>query len=143
MSYDHSKLQDVSRELYREHDWKMPEGFADHSKRDPRNFTLAQWQEAKRQNKDPRETIDALRDSWAISDNRATFSHALNERGLYLARGDRRGFVAIDTDGKIHSISKKTKIKPDQLQSRLGDPAELPGVEQARQNMARDIGVMI
>lgn len=140
---DWHKTQDVSRELYREHGWKMPEGFADRSKRDPRNFTLDQWQEAKRQGKDPRKTIDALRDSWAISDNRATFSHALNERGFYLARGDRRGFVAIDTDGKIHSVSKKSKIKPKELQDRLGDPAELPNIEQAKDDMVRDMGAML
>lgn len=143
MSFDRDKLQDVSRELYREHGWRMPEGFADRSKRDPRNFTLAQWQEAKRQGKDPRETIDALQDSWAISDNRAAFDHALRERGFYLARGDRRGFVAIDTDGTIHSISKKAKIKPKELQGRLGDPNDLQSVEQVKDQMAQDMGHML
>jgi len=143
MSFDREKLQDVSRELYYSHGWKMPPGFADRSKRDPRNFTLDQWQEAKRADKDPRDTIDALRDSWAISDSRNSFSQALNERGYYLARGDRRGFVAIDRDGTVHSISRKAKIKPKELHDRLGDPADLPSIDQAKEAMAQDMSHML
>lgn len=140
---DWHKMQDVSRELYREHGWRMPDGFADRSKRDPRNYSLADWQQAKRHDKHPHEIKDAISDSWGISDNVLTFSHALKERGYYLARGDRRGFVAVDTDGEVHSIAKKAGVRTKQVEERLGDPADLPNIEQARDEMARDMGAML
>jgi hypothetical protein len=49
------KLRDVSRELYLEHQWKMPRGLMNSAERDPSNFTLAEWQQAKRAGIDARE----------------------------------------------------------------------------------------
>lgn len=143
MSFDREKLQEVSRELYREHGWRMPEGFADRSKRDPRNYDLAEWQQAKRHEKHPDEVREAISDSWAISDSVQTFSHALKERGFYLAQGDRRGFVAVDTDGEVHSIARRAGIKTKQVSERLGDPSELPSIEDARDAMAQDMSQML
>ena len=143
MSFDRDKLQEVSRELYREHGWRMPEGFADRSKRDPRNYNLAEWQQAKRHEKHPDEVREAISDSWAISDSVQTFSHALKERGFYLAQGNRRGFVAVDTDGEVHSIARRAEIKTKQVNERLGDPSELPNVEAARDAMAQDMNQML
>ncbi len=143
MSFDREKLQEVSRELYREHGWRMPEGFADRSKRDPRNYNLAEWQQAKRHEKHPDEVREAISDSWAISDSVQTFSHALKERGFYLAQGDRRGFVAVDTDGEVHSIARRAGIKTKQVNERLGDPSSLPNVDSARDAMAQDMSQML
>ncbi len=143
MSFDREKLQEVSRELYREHGWRMPEGFADRSKRDPRNYNLAEWQQAKRHEKHPDEVREAISDSWAISDSVQTFSHALKERGFYLAQGDRRGFVAVDTDGEVHSIARRAGIKTKQVNERLGDPSSLPNVDAARDAMAQDMSQML
>lgn len=47
------KLQDVSRQLYREHGWAMPRGLADSKERNPLNFTRAEWEQAKRARQDP------------------------------------------------------------------------------------------
>ncbi len=47
LSHSKRKLQDVARDLYLEHGWKMPRGLAVSGERDPRNFTLEQWQQAK------------------------------------------------------------------------------------------------
>lgn len=143
MSYDRMKMQDVARELYREHGWRMPAGLADRSKSDPRNYTLADWQQAKRNDKHPHEITDAISDSWSISDSIGTFSHALKERGLYLARGDRRGFVAVDTDGEVHSIARKAGVKTKKVKERLGDPNDLPSVEQSKDEMAKNMGDML
>ena len=85
------KLMEISRDLYVQHGWKMPEGMIDRNNRDPRNFTLAQWQQAKRIGKNPKEIKRAFQEAWAISDNQSSFANALKERGYILARGDRRG----------------------------------------------------
>lgn len=143
LSYSKNKMQDVSRDLYMEHGWKMPKGLSKTGNADPRNFTLEQWQHARRQNKDPREISAALQDAWAISDNMAAFTNALTERGFRLAQGDRRGFVAIDTNGEPYSLSRWTKIKPKDLRTRLGDESALPGVEKTRQVIAQDMNAAL
>lgn len=49
LPYFKTKLQAIGRDLYLEHGWKMPRGFDNAAERNPTNFTLAEWQQAKRQ----------------------------------------------------------------------------------------------
>jgi len=136
MSHSHRKLMDMSRELYLEHGWKMPRGLADQENRDPRNFTLEEWQQAKRAGRDAKEIKAAIQDAWAISDTKTAFSNALLERGLWLARGDRRGYVAVDHEGEVYSLSRWAGVKSKQLRERLGDEKSLSSVEDATARMA-------
>ncbi len=85
------KLRDMSRQLYLENNWKMPRGLVNSKERNPLNFTMAEWQQAKRTQRDPRAIKETFQDCWAISDSRKAFASALEERGYYLAKGDRRG----------------------------------------------------
>ena len=80
------KLRDISRELYLEHGWQMPRGLVNSEERNPLNFTQAEWQQAKRIKQDPRAIKEAFQDCWAMSDSRAAFAGALEERGYYLAK---------------------------------------------------------
>lgn len=139
LSHSRNKLMEVSRELYREHGWRMPDGMTERSKRDPRRLSLEEWQQAKRQEKDPRAIKTAIQDAWAISDNAATFSHALDERGFKLARGDRRGFVAIDERGEPYAIAKWAGVRTKAVRERLGDEAALPSLSEAKERYARDM----
>ena len=131
------KLQDVARDLYLEHGWTMPRGLAVSGERDPRNFTLAEWQQARRIKEDPRQIKAAFQDAWAISDSKAAFSHALQDRGYWLARGDRRGYVAVDRHGEVHNIAKRTGVKTKAVRERLGDMKALPSVAEAKVDIAR------
>ena len=81
MSYYKTKLMSVSRDLYLEHGWKMPRGLENAAERNPTNFTLAEWQQAKRQGMDPRWLKSALQDCWKRSDNQVSFESALQDRG--------------------------------------------------------------
>ena len=139
LSHSRNKLMEVSRDLYREHGWRMPEGMTDRSKRDPRRLSLEEWQQAKRLDKDPRTVKAAIQDAWAISDNAATFSHALEERGFKLARGDRRGFVAIDERGEPYAIAKWAGVKTKAVRKKLGDERTLPSLPEAKERYARDM----
>jgi len=139
LSHSRTKLMDVSRELYREHGWNMPKGLADRSQRDPKNFTLAEWQQAKRQGKDPRTIKTALQDAWAISDSKAALTHALEERGFKLARGDRRGFVALDYKGEPYALAKWAGVKTKEVRARIGDPNALPSILEAKAQIAHEI----
>lgn len=131
------KLQDVARELYLEHGWTMPRGLAVSGERDPRNFTLEQWQQAKRAGVDVREVKTAFQDAWAISDTQAAFAHALKERGYWLARGDKRGHVAIDHRGEIYAVSKWADVRTKAVRERLGEPDNLPSVSETKIEIAR------
>jgi len=143
LSWHKNRLQDISRDLYREHGWRMPEGFADRSKSDPRNFSYEEWSQAKRADKDPRDIKMAFQDAWAISDSRASFEHALKERGYWMARGDRRGFVAIDPKGEVYSIPRQASVKTKVVRDRFGSEDDLPSLNQARDTMAQEMGAML
>lgn len=39
------RLNDIARDLYRQHGWEMPKGFEKNRARDPLNYTLAEWQQ--------------------------------------------------------------------------------------------------
>jgi len=131
------KMQEVSRDLYLEHGWTMPRGLAVSGERDPRNFTLAEWQQAKRIKEDPREIKAAFQDAWAISDSKAAFSHSLQERGYWLARGDQRGYVAVHRHGEVHNIAKRVGIKTKQVRERIGDIEALSSVADTKIEIAR------
>ncbi|MEL6479334.1 MAG: relaxase [Pseudomonadota bacterium] len=131
MSFDRPKLQELARELYLENDWQMPRGFLRHDEADPRNYTLAQWQQAKRAKTDPAKLKEMFQDCWAISDSQAAFAGALRERGYILARGDRRGVVAVDRAGEVYAIARWAGIKAKQVRARITDEGGLPSVTSA------------
>ena len=143
MSFFKTKLTEVSRELYLEHDWKMPNGLAEPSKRDPRNFTLAQWQQAKRAGHDPRVFKQAIQDAWAISDSKGAFEHALNERGLWLAKGDRRGHVVIDHQGEVYGLARTLGKKANEVRARIGREDDLPSASDVKQRIASEMSPVL
>ena len=134
------KLRDVSRKLFLENGWDMPRGLQDYRLRNPMNFTQAEWQQAKRTGLDPRELKAVLQQCWKVSDNKASFEHALMERGFWLARGNQRGFVAIDYRGEVYSLSRYAGVKTKELKARLDDPAKLLSVEETKAEIARQFG---
>lgn len=136
MNYPKLKLKELAKELYLEHEWDMPKGFIDPKLRDPKNLTLAEWQQAKRFGQDPREVKAVFQDSWKRSDSKAAFANALKEHGLMLARGDRRGYVATDMHGKVYPIARWVGIKSKEAKARLGDANELPSLDEAKEQLA-------
>ncbi len=109
------KLTALSKELYLEHGWELPKGLRDPLLRNPR------------------EIKQAFRDAWHNSDSVKALKAALNEHGFMLARGDRRGYVAIDYVGEVYSLPRWAGIKTKEAKERLGDPKYLPSVDEAKQ----------
>ncbi|GLO71328.1 hypothetical protein MACH17_28450 [Phaeobacter inhibens] len=138
ISHYKRKLCSLSQELYQTHDWEMPAGFRDANDRDPLNYKRQEAGQAKRQKRDPKALKAMFRGCWDASDSKTGFEAALREQGFLLARGDRRGFVAVDADGKIYSLSRWCGIKPKEMRARLGAEMDLPSVEDLAVNL-RDL----
>lgn len=139
MAHFKTKLTSLSRELYLEHDWELPNGLRLDSGRSPLNFTLAEWQQAKRLKLDPREIKQSFQDAWQQSDGQKGFKHALEERGYFLAQGDRRGFVALNIDGEVFSVARMIGVKTKEVKAKLGDPKQLASVTETRTTMTNKI----
>ena len=128
MSHFKLKCTDISRELYQEHGWQMPKGLINKQDRDPFKLSSAEWAHLKRKGVDPKEIKSLIQNAWQSSDNKSSFSHALKERGLFLAKGDRRGFVVMDHMEKIYSLSRNGGLKTRDIMNKLGKPDDLPSV---------------
>jgi len=140
LSFSKRKLNTLSRELFLEHGWTMPAGLRQSQARDPKNFTLAQWQQAKRIGKDPKQIMTVFQECWSLSDTQNAFTSALKEHGYVLARGDRRGFVAVDHRGEVFSVSKKwVGINTKEIRAKLTDEKSLLLVDEARIQIAKDM----
>ena len=122
LPYYKMKLRDIFRQLYFQYGWDMPRGFIEKQERNPFNYSLAEWQQAKRVGEDPKVPKNLFQECWASSDSQQGFKQALSEYGLYFAKGDRRGFVVIDYQGEVFSLSRWMEVKTKELKTRLGSP---------------------
>lgn len=143
MPNDWPKLMDVSRGLFAEHGWDMPRGMINGEERNPSNFTMAQWQQAKRIGKDPRQIKRAFQSAWALSDSKSGFENALKEQGYRLAKGDSRGFVALDHRCEVFSVPKWAGVKTKNVRARLGPESELRSVSEVRAAIAHDMATRL
>lgn len=139
LSFFKTKLTGISRELYLEHGWKMPAGIERAGARNPTNFSLAEWQQAKRSGIDPRWLKEIVQLCWKNADNPAARHAALGSHGLRVAEGDRRGFVLLDYTGEIHSLSRLLGIKQKDLPSKLIGGPTIPSLAEAKGALAKDM----
>ena len=135
MSHDRYKLADVSRQLYLEHGWKMPEGLIDRDLRNPLNFDRKEWFQAKRVGRDPRHIKNALQQCWAASDSGKAFRSALEQRGYWLAQGDKR-VVAIDIHGEVYAVARWIGVKTRDVVARTSDIEALPKVDKVKEHVS-------
>ncbi|MGY8814170.1 MAG: relaxase/mobilization nuclease domain-containing protein, partial [Gammaproteobacteria bacterium] len=96
IAFPKRKLNDISKSLYLEHGWQLPEGFKNKDKKNPLNYTRSEWQQAARIGRRPADIKRELQENWSASDSKKSFMNALRESGYSLAWGDRRGYVAVD-----------------------------------------------
>lgn len=139
MPFNRLKMRDVSRELFIEHGWDVPRGLINKAERNPLNYTLEQYQQARRTGRHADEIKADLQAAWAVSDTRAAFEHALQDKGFKLARGDRRGFVVVDYQGEVMSAARWIGVKAKAMRERLGSERDLPDVETVQARYAREM----
>ncbi|MCK4945451.1 MAG: relaxase [Alphaproteobacteria bacterium] len=132
-----NKLNEISKQLYLEHGWELPKGYIDRQYSNPTNFSLKEWQQARRAKEDPQVLKALFKQSWEISDSKQAFAQALQEYGFILARGDRRGYVAVDYKGEVYSLSRWAGVKTKQFKERLGNPQNLPSIQSAKAEIGK------
>jgi hypothetical protein len=140
MSFDRDKLNGISKSLFLEHGWTLPDGFRDKSRGNPLNYSREEWQQAARIGRKATDIKRELQESWAASDNRKSFENALGELGYVLARGDRRGYVAVDVYGEVYPLNKrKLGLEKKAIEARLGKADTLPSVEHAKEQLSAQL----
>lgn len=139
IAHDWPKLQAVSRALFMEHGWTMPRGLIDKAHRNPLTYTRHEWQQAARTGRSASAIKACLQECWAAADSAKAFAAVLQERGFLLAKGDRRGFVAVDVYGDVFSLTRHLGLKGKDLAKRLGSPDALPTVEEAKAKLGESV----
>ena len=136
-----NKLKEISRLLEKEMGLQQVK-----NNRDPEELTQPaaqpEYKQARRLKTNLKEIRETIRECWDRSDNGRSFTAAIEERGLILARGDKRDFVIVDHAGGIHALSKRiTGAAMKDTRDRLADidHKKLPDVDQAR-SMQRERG---
>ncbi|MEM9205802.1 MAG: AAA family ATPase, partial [Pseudomonadota bacterium] len=125
------KLTRQAHEIFLEQEWDVPQGFERFDARDPLNCSRQEAQQAKRTGHDRKALKAMFLECWQVSDSGPAFAAALQDQGYMLARGDRRGVVAVDSDGKVWSLSRWCGVKPRKVARKVGDLNRLPDVEEA------------
>lgn len=139
LSHFKNKLQQVSRDLYLEHQWKLPPGLRDRSLKSPTNVTFEEWQAAKRRGKNAIDQKKLIQQCWAVGDNKAGFETALKDYGYLLAKGNRRSHVIVCHDGEVLAVTRAIGLKAKVVRERLGEPGHLPSVEDALAQHVNDV----
>lgn len=139
LSFHKRRINEISREMFIENEWRLPNGYLNSQEANPANYTHAQYQQARRAGRDPKQIKKSFQEAWNISDGVKAFSSALEERGLYLSKGDRRGYVAVDHKGEIYSVARWIGIRTKAVREKLGDQNSLPSILESKSKIAEKL----
>jgi hypothetical protein len=135
-SHNYRRHMAVARQLECEFGHEPVQSAATRQEQKPRRgASHAEMMQAARSGIAPEATAARLTALWNASSTGQAFAAALEANGYVLARGDQRGFVAVDPAGEVHAINKKlTGLSASQVRDRLADVTleHLPSVAQAR-----------
>lgn len=137
LSNDHLDLRSVTQKFTRDLGLQLPEKMRNNKKdrfkdRDKR-VSHAEKQQEERTGITKEERKRELTGLWKQSDNAEAFTAALEEKGYFLAQGDKRSYVVIDRYGEIHSLSRQLDgVKVKDLRTRLPAPDQLRTLADAK-----------
>jgi hypothetical protein len=145
LSFDRMTLRTMARELARDFGLELPRGLAEDRGRDRfvdrfNEKTYADQAQEKRSALSADERKATITAAFRSSDSGHAFANALEEKGFYLAQGDRRAFVVIDMAGEVHSLRRQIEgTKAKDIAAKLAplEPSTLPTVDQAKALVAQ------
>lgn len=97
-----------------------------------------EWEkeQARRSHIDADLVRDSISRSWTAAGNGQDFDATLQQRGLTLAKGDRRAFVVLDEEGNFYALGARSLPGENSktIAAKLADVApDLPNIAQARE----------
>ncbi len=146
MPFDRQRLREVARVLVRDFGHDMPQHLGedrgtDRHKDKFNEVTLAEKGQAERSGISPEERRGQITEAYNIADGATAFRHALTDAGYLLARGDKRGFVVVDSAGDVHSLTRQilgVTAKEIRANLKLDTVTDLPTVQEAKEILAVD-----
>jgi len=143
ISHDRLRLRTVARDFARDHGLELPEGMKPRRSKDRNVFNEfakkenhGERQQKERSGISKTQRVADIATCWKETGSGAAFVQAMEGKGYFLARGDKRDYVVIDLHGEIHSLSRQLSglVRKKELVERLIDfPADnLPGVEDGK-----------
>ena len=135
LAFDHLKCKETARALERELGLQPVRNHKREPERELLAPTMGEEQQARRHGQDLQATRAAIRAAWERSQDGRSFADELQQRGLSLAQGDRRDFVALDEHGGTYSIGKRTTgVTAKEMRDKLHDldRERVPTIEAAR-----------
>lgn len=135
LSHERRRAIKVAREL--EHDLGLTPVSNERKPQRKEQRPPQQWEaEAGRRKKvDVDRLRDQIRAAWAGSDTGHAFTAAMDERGLLVAKGESRPYVAVDEDGNYYALGARVipGATAPALRAKLADvDAALPTLDQAK-----------
>lgn len=133
------KLKEVCRKLEKEMGLQQVRNERDRGEK-TQPAARAEFEQGRRLKTDLKAIREGIRECWDRSEDGAGFVAALDKKGLFLAKGDKRSFVVVDEMGGYHALGKRiTGATAEQTRARLVDieAARLPSVA-AVQAMQRE-----
>ncbi len=87
-----------------------------------------------RHGKDPQQIKDVLYTCWQHAETGKEFAAHLDAYGMTLAKGDKRGFLAVDREGDFYLVSRATGSKEKEVREKCSDIErdQLPSLQQVR-----------
>jgi hypothetical protein len=124
LSHDRPKLQTIVRDFARDHGLRVPVGTkdrnADRAAAKRKQENLQEKQQEERTGITKAERVREITKAWRESADAKQFIGALESRGYFLARGDRRAYVVVDRFGEIHSLARYVEgVKTKEVKERL------------------------
>jgi hypothetical protein len=141
IAHDHLKLRSVAKEFARDNGLELPDGMKKDGKRDrfddrAKQENLGEKQQQERTGITKAARMAEIAACWTTTKTGPEFVRAMEDKGYYLARGDKRTYVVIDLYGEIHSLSRQLGgvAKRKELMERLSayPPDKQPDVESAQ-----------
>ena len=138
LPFEHLRCKETARALEQELGLQRVRDEKREPERELAAPTMAEEQQARRKGQDLNDIRAALREAWGQSTDGKGFVEALDERGFILAQGDRRDYVALDAQGGVYSIGKRTTgATAREVRAKLADleRERIPTVGQARADL--------
>jgi hypothetical protein len=125
LEFGHDLVPGKHAKRDRERQPDMPDAAIDHN----------EWQIAERGQFDHKARKAQITALYRASDDGRAFKAALEDAGYILARGDKRDFVLLDADARVHSLGRQVQdVRAKELREFMADidPNHLPSVQEAR-----------